>query len=388
MVMADRPEVDTAPRPVAVLDVAGLAQQIAIAVGRLPFRRPLAGPSNPLANLAASATREVVRSFMGYATSLTVPEFRSIEQVLDETCKVVMPPVVRAFDAERRFTRIGGVPGILYLPRRAEPEGVILYLHGGGYIGTSPTMYAFFTSRLCRDTRCAVFVADYRLAPEFPYPAGLDDARQILEALIDLGVPGERLFVAGDSGGGGLANSLALSAASGDHPITPAGLILFSPEVDLGLNESSVTSNAERDILPWNIPTAPYLNGVDPADAGVSSVNADLSGFPPTYVTWGGDEMFRDPIRRLVAELESNDVMTHAHEVPGMFHVFPILLPWSERSREVSRQVSAFVEGLMAEQPAMAPGLLARDWDEGWAPFGFGAPLGTPRAPTSPDDEA
>ena len=170
MVMADRPEVQTAPAAVVGLDALGLAQQVSMALARVPFRQPFNGPSNPLSNLGASVTREVVRSFMGYATSLRVAEFRSLEQVLDELSKVVMPPVVRCFGVERRFTRNGGVPGILYRPRDVDPIGMILYLHGGGYIGTSPTMYAFFTARICRETGCAVFVADYRLGPGIPFP--------------------------------------------------------------------------------------------------------------------------------------------------------------------------------------------------------------------------
>ncbi len=167
-------------------------------------------------------------------------------------------------------------------------------------------MYAFFTARVCRETDCAVFVADYRLAPEFPYPAGDEDATAVYDALRDLGVPNERLFLAGDSGGGGLANSMLLACAGGRRQaIHPAGLILFSPEVDLRLDEPSVTENAKLDILPWNIPTASYLHGEDASSASISPLIANLDGFPPTFVAWGGDEMFRDPIRRYAARLQA-----------------------------------------------------------------------------------
>ena len=214
MAMGNRPEVKTAQAPIAALDVALLAQQLGAALLRVPFRHPLRkSDSNRAANLGKSVTREVIRTFMGYASSLPIPEFRSVELVLDDICKVIMPPVVRALDVKGHPAVLGGVPGILYRPRAREPVGVILYLHGGGYIGTSPQMYAFFTSRVCKETGCAVFVADYRLAPEFPYPAGEEDATAVYEALRDLGVPNERLFLAGDSGGGGLANSVLLCRA-------------------------------------------------------------------------------------------------------------------------------------------------------------------------------
>jgi len=359
MVMADRPEVRTAPPPVVAIDTVLLAQQMVAALARLPFRKPLRGHSSLLANFGTSVTREVLRSFMGYCSSLPIAEFRSIELLLDDLCKVVMPPVVHARDVDLMDTELGGVPGILYVPRDAEPQGVVLYLHGGGYIGTSPTMYAFFTSRICARTRCAVFVADYRLAPEFPFPAGLEDAGHVLAAMVASGVPRERLFVSGDSGGGGLATSLAVAAPDDDHLVLPAGMILFSPEVDLRLDEPSVTENAESDILPWNIPTASYLHGVDASSGYVSAVDADLDGFPPTAISWGGDEMFRDPIRRFVERLEKAGVDTHAHEEPGMFHVFQILMPWAEASRDIYDHVATFVDGIVEGAPPLPPGVVA-----------------------------
>lgn len=355
MVMADRPEVRTATAPIAAVDTLVLAQQMVGALARVPFRHPFRGPSTAVSNLGATLTREVVRTFMGYASSLPIEEFRSIEWLLDELCSVVMPPVVSAFDVLERPADLGGVPGTLYLPRDVEPEGVILYLHGGGYIGTSPTMYAFFTARLCHETGCAVYVADYRLAPEFPYPAGVEDAARVLAALVERGAPRERLFVAGDSGGGGLATTLVLATPEHVKLETPAGVLLFSPEIDLNLDQPSVTENASRDILPWNIPTSAYLHGVDPGDRFVSATEADLAGFPPTFVTWGGDEMFRDPVRLFVERLDAAGVPTDAHEAAGMFHVFPILMPWADASRRVYREVARFVEDRLSDAPPLRP---------------------------------
>ena len=360
MVMGRRPEVKTAPGPVVALDAVLLAQQMAISLARLPFRRPLQGRSTWLSNLGASTTREMVRSYMGYATSLPLAEFRSIEVLLDDLCRVVMPPIVTSFGVDHRRVEIGGVPGILYTPKDREPVGVILYLHGGGYIGTSPTMYAFFTARLCAETSCAVFVADYRLAPEFPYPAGALDAGSVLKAAIEAGVPADRLVLAGDSGGGGLCTTMALAAEDHDGLVRPAGVILFSPEVDLRMDEPSVTDNAELDILPWNVPTTPYLQGTDPTNALVSAVEADLEGFPPTCVSWGGDEMFRDAIRRFAAKLDEAGVHTHAHEVPGMFHVFQILMPWADESQAIYGHVATFVEAIFEGTPPLPDGVLDR----------------------------
>ena len=196
--MANRPGVKTASAPVVAIDTVVLGQQLLGALARVPFRHPLRGRSNPISNFGEALTREVIRSFMGYVSSLPVPEFRSIEYMLDELCKVVMPPVVRSFDVVATIDRARRCAGDHLRPAQHRAEGVILYLHGGGYIGTSPTMYAYFTAYLCRETRCAVFVADYRLAPEFPFPAGLEGRdRRSLRRWSNTGSPPERLFVAG-----------------------------------------------------------------------------------------------------------------------------------------------------------------------------------------------
>jgi epsilon-lactone hydrolase len=345
--MGRRPDVDTAPAPIAALTLLGRGEQLANALISVPLRRPWQGPAGALDNIGRSVTRQVMRSFMGYSSSLPIPEFRSLEMAIDDTCRVVLPPFVHGLGVTMVDDEVGGVPGTWYRPRGAAPKGTIVYLHGGGYIGTSPLMYAAFTGYLARETGCEVFVADYRLAPEFPFPAGLLDAISVYEDLLERGVPAHRLFVAGDSGGGGLTTSLLLDSMA-HHLPRPAGAILFSPEVDLALDEPSVTQNAAYDILPWNVPVGPYLHGVDPHNEFVSAVYADLHRYPPTLVAFGDEEMFRDPIRRFVTRLGECGIPTTVLEEPAMFHVFPILMPWADASRRVHRAVGAFVADRLA----------------------------------------
>ena len=115
------------------------------------------------------------------------------------------------------------------------------------------------------------------------------------------------------------------------------------PEVDLLLDQPSVTENADKDILPWNIPTAPYLHGANPTSGVLSAIDQDVDRWPPTLVAFGQDEMIRDSIRILVEHLRSADVETMSIEAPGMFHVFPILMPWATASRDVYAEVGRFV---------------------------------------------
>jgi acetyl esterase/lipase len=209
-------------------------------------------------------------------------------------------------------------------------------------------MYAFFTARLAATTQCDVFVADYRLAPEFPYPAGLDDAVAVVRELLRGDRDPRTLFVAGDSGGGGLACSLVHHRRSRRLPHL-GGVLLFSPEIDLRMDQPSISDNADKDILPWNIPTAAYLHGEDANSAAVSAVDADVRHWPPVFMTWGSDEMFRDSIEVLAEHLDTSGVTSVSREAEGMFHVFPILMPWAEASREVYRELGEFVRERVTE---------------------------------------
>jgi epsilon-lactone hydrolase len=345
MVMGARPQVKTASTTMTGFALAGLAAQLLNAVVSVPFRRPWKGRESLLQNVGITTTRTVMRAFLGYAGSLPTPEFRSVEKLLDGICRVVLPPFLRGVDVT--VEEIGGVDALCCRRRTGEVRSTILYLHGGGYIGTSPSMYTIFTGRIADVIGCEVFVPDYRLAPEFPFPSSLVDAIAVYRAILDGGVRPERLFLAGDSGGGGLVNALMLDPRVRALP-RPAGLILFSPEVSLTLDELSITENAARDILPWNIPVWPYLHGLDARDPSVSANDADLHGFPPTFVALGGDEMFRDGIRRFVARLRASGIDTTAIEEPDMFHAFPILMPWAPASARVYRALAEFVSRQIA----------------------------------------
>lgn len=128
------------------------------------------------------------------------------------------------------------------------------------------------------------------------------------------------------------------SSTSRSAACPPRGVLLFSPEVDLVLDEPSVTENADLDILPRHIPVQPYLGDLDAHTAIVSTVYADLSGFPNTLVAWGGEEIFRGAIERFVQRLRDAAVPTLAREEPHMFHVYMILMPWAPASQRLYRR--------------------------------------------------
>lgn len=343
--MADRPEVETAGLPGTVHAVGTLAAKLGLTIGTLPLRRPWRGPDGALTNLAQESTREIIHSFLDGALRLPTPQLRSTEKLLDDLCRAVLPP----FKAPRTRIEDGAVrdvPGIWIRPE-SRPRGTILYLHGGGYLATTPSMYTIVAAELVARTGCELFVADYRLAPEFPFPAGLEDAIRVFDGLLADGVDPRQLFVAGDSGGGGLATSL-FEDARAIHLPEPAGAILLSPEVDLTMSRPSVTENAPRDVLPADIPVRPYLGDDDPTDPRVSVVYADLKRFPPTFVSYGSHEMFRDQIELLIGRLRADRVEVTDLMAPHVFHVYEILMPWAAVSKATFDAIGTFVDRTLA----------------------------------------
>nr|WP_029457482.1 alpha/beta hydrolase [Dietzia alimentaria] len=358
MVMADRDGVKKSSAPVTTLTIVGLASSMLNGLARVPFQRPWKGPAGVVDNVGQAVTRQAIRSFMGYSMGLPIDEFRSMEKVLDDLCRVVIPPFVQITDGvEITEDTIGGVHGIWCRAKASSDRFVeadddkqtigatLLYLHGGGYIGASPMMYAAFAAALVKTTGYEIFLPDYRLAPEFPFPAGVLDATAVYQGLLSRGVEPGHIVVAGDSGGGGLTTSLLYHLHQEAIP-SPAAVALFSPELELGLNYPSMTENAPFDILPWNVPVAPYLHGVQPDDARVSVAHAELDPqwFPPTFVCWGEKEIFRDAIADFATRLQSAGIPVHAIEEPGMFHVFPILMPWGDPAKRVLRTLADLAE--------------------------------------------
>ena len=123
MVMGRRPEVKTASGPVAAFAIAGLAAQLTTALASVPFRRPWKGPAGRLHNVGVAVTRTVLRAFIGYVTSLPIPEFRSVEILLDDICRKMLPPFLTRLGVTVRDAELGSVPVLEYRPGRGAPRG-------------------------------------------------------------------------------------------------------------------------------------------------------------------------------------------------------------------------------------------------------------------------
>jgi acetyl esterase/lipase len=218
----------------------------------------------------------------------------------------------------------GGVRGEFVQTRGlATPAGTVLYLHGGAYCVGSPATHRSITSHLARRTSTRVFAADYRLAPEHPFPAAVEDAVDAYRALVRDGVSPQRIAIIGDSAGGGLALAAALRLRELGEPL-PAALVLFSPWVDLGYPDRGVVPDGEVMLTPaWTADCARlYLAGRDSSDPLASPIHGDLRGLPPTLVQVGHDELLLSDARRMRSALAAAGVPVELQEYPRRWHVF------------------------------------------------------------------
>jgi epsilon-lactone hydrolase len=240
----------------------------------------------------------------------------------------------------------GGATLYLIAPERSAPADapLTLYFHGGGYIVGSVASHAAFCARLARQTGGTVLFADYRLAPEHRFPAAFEDGVAALQEAVVRGRG--RLFIAGDSAGGGLALAIA-QAALAQGMRQPDGLILISPWVDLTLSGPSMVENAANDaMLSTKIlirMRSAYLDSQNPADRRASPLFDPNIRLPPVLLIYSLAEVLRDDATRLAAQLRRGG--THVVEVPfkAMPHVFPLfrILPAAGRAlREIGKFVA------------------------------------------------
>jgi monoterpene epsilon-lactone hydrolase len=240
---------------------------------------------------------------------------------------------------------IGGVACFICEPleQSAFPrEGTILYLHGGGYRMGSPAAWANFGSRLAAATGCRVVVADYRLAPENPFPAGLSDALAVYAALIES--DGAPPIVGGDSAGGGLACAVTLAARAAGLA-APRKAVLLSPLVDLTVSSPTYDSRTTDQFFPKASAmeaAGQYLQGHNAADPLASPLMGDVSGFPETLLFASADECLLGDALAFQAKLADAGIPTETHIVPAMTHVWPVIAPALPQSQAALAAIGRF----------------------------------------------
>ncbi len=225
---------------------------------------------------------------------------------------------------------LGRVPTAEITVDGIEPRHVVLYFHGGVYVMSDAFLAAGLASQVGRRTHAKVISVDYRLAPEHPYPAAVDDALAAYEALLDNGIVPSDIAFAGESAGGGLVVATLVNAR--DHGLAlPAAAFVMSPYVDLTLAGATMESKREvdpllsRELLQARV--ADYTAEQDAAAGLISPVFADLSGLPPLIIQAGSHEVLLDDAVRLARRAAAADVEVTLDITPGVPHVFQAYSP-------------------------------------------------------------
>ena len=225
---------------------------------------------------------------------------------------------------------LGGVPAAQITIDGVEPCHVVLYFHGGVYVLGDAFQAAGLAAQVGRRTGARVISVDYRLAPEHPYPAAVDDALAAYRALLDAGIDPSDIALAGESAGGGLAVATLVNARDHGLPL-PAAAFAMSPYADLTLAGTTMETKRAADPLlsreNLQARVGDYAAGHDPAAGLISPVFADLSGLPPLIIQAGTHEVLLDDAVRLARQAATADVAVTLDITPGVPHVFQAYYP-------------------------------------------------------------
>ncbi|OWV68153.1 esterase [Rhizobium sp. R339] len=289
----------------------------------------------------SQASREQVEKLVGlwkehFAGADSLQERRTAFRTLMETTPGPTRIQLRQVDAD-------GVDAELMWPARLHHpigERAILYIHGGGFSSGSMRTHSLLAGSLAKAASSDVLLIDYRLMPEYGYPAQINDALTAYRWLLDNGYDNGNVIVAGDGAGGNIAIEMVLRQMKAAKPL-PAAVVALSPITDLTATGDSVASNAESDPLvdkAWlEISRKAYLGNRSPTDPQISPLYADMKGFPPLLLQVGSGEVLLDDTLRLADKARQAGVDVTTEVWPGMPHqwqLFPSLLDDADRANQ------------------------------------------------------
>jgi acetyl esterase/lipase len=246
---------------------------------------------------------------------------------------------------------LGGVPTAEITVDGVEPRHVVLYFHGGVYVMGDASLAAGLASEVGRRTHAKVISVDYRLAPEHPYPAAVDDALAAYEALLHDGIAPSDIAFAGESAGGGLAIATLVNARDHGLPL-PAAAYVMSPYADLTLAGTTMETKREADPLlsreALQARVTDYTSGQDAALGLISPIFADLSGLPPLIIQAGTHEVLLDDAVRLAQQAATADVEVTLDITPGVPHVFQAYYPILDEAAAALDRAGQFLSAHLA----------------------------------------
>lgn len=260
--------------------------------------------------------------------------------------KIPPLPEVKVEHAE-----VGGVPGDWLTMPGADLARVVLYIHGGAFVLGSARGYRAMCARIAKATKARAFVVDYRLAPESPFPAAIQDAAAAYRGLLAQGVAPSSIVIAGDSAGGNLTVATLLSLRDAGVPLPAAG-VCISPWVDLECVGETMKTKADVDPLcEYNsmiLEAGLYLNGQDAHAPLASPIHADLRGLPPLLIQVGTEETLFDDSTRLARRAEDAGVPVTLEISEGMPHVWHFFAHYLPEAQQAIDRIGEYVIGKTA----------------------------------------
>jgi len=262
----------------------------------------------------------------------------------EKTTRFLKPPA----DVRCQPVEANGVPAE-WIAAPGANSGAILYLHGGAYTLGSINTHREMVARLSRSTGMPVLAINYRLAPEFPYPAALEDASTAYRWLLAQGNDPARIIIAGDSAGGGLTLATLIALRDAGESL-PAGAVCLSPWTDLACTGDCVHEKAPLDkiLSPEALSRSAksYAGDHDLLSPLISPLYADLSGLPPLFIQVGTDEILLDDARRIAEKAQKAGVDVTLEIWDEMFHVFQII-PFMPETKKAMGKIAEFVSRIL-----------------------------------------
>ncbi len=268
----------------------------------------------------------------------SVEEFR--EGVDRVTARLKMPQDVTA-----QKLQINNMDAEWIIPEKPVNDKVLLYIHGGGFISGSCKTHRMHVAKFAKGSNIKSLVFDYRLAPEHPFPAAVDDCVEAYQWLLTQNYKPENIVVGGESAGGTLTISLLLALKEKGISL-PKAAFSISPVTDLRCLADSFTYNAKKDIAPtgnWHFWMKNYIADTDPTNPLLSPQFGNYEGLPPLYICAGTHEIHLDDCTNVAKRAEEQGVNVTLARWPNMVHAFPIMSPLFPEAKQAMSEICEFI---------------------------------------------
>ena len=245
----------------------------------------------------------------------------------------------------------GGVPAEWVVPEGAQPSRAILFVHGGSFVAGSIVSHRTLAGNAAIASKTRALLIDYRLAPEHPFPAGVEDTVAAYEWLLTQGLTPSQIVVAGDSAGGNLTLALLIHLRDRQQPM-PAGAVCLCPAPDLSFSGESMVTNLKKDIM-LNLSEErkyieAYLNGADPRAPLASPIYGDLRGLPPLLMQVGSHELLLSDVERFAEKAKAAGVEVTLEVWPEMQHDWQVAAKLLPEGRQAIAHVGDFVQRVLS----------------------------------------